>query len=92
MKLSTTVTLMICSVLDTVLLLVFSLWFSQISNATRDGVKDTALAIARTLSDMPEIKRGLTLPPDSNIIQPLTLAAIRRNLSNTASKPVAVVK
>ncbi|ADO47953.1 sensor histidine kinase [[Enterobacter] lignolyticus] len=79
MKLSTTVTLMICSVIGTVLLLMFTLWFSQISNATRDGVKDMALAVARTLADNPEIKRGLTLPPDSNIIQPLALAVAKRN-------------
>ncbi|GDX06988.1 sensor histidine kinase [Buttiauxella sp. A111] len=79
MKLSTTVTLMICSVLGTVLLLVFSLWFSQISNATRDGLKDTALAVARTLADTPEVKRGLTLPPSCNIVQPLALAAMKRN-------------
>ncbi|UNK62105.1 sensor histidine kinase [Buttiauxella ferragutiae] len=79
MKLSTTVTLMICSVLGTVLLLVFALWFSQISNATRDGLKDTALAVARTLADTPEVKRGLTLPPDSQIIQPLAMAVMKRN-------------
>ncbi len=45
MKLSTTVTLMVCSVIGSVLLLAFALWFWQISNATRDGVKETALAV-----------------------------------------------
>ena len=71
MKLSTAVTLMIGSVIGSVLILVYALWFMQISGATRDGVKDTALAVARTLADTPEVKRGLTLPPDSGIIQPL---------------------
>ncbi|WP_313627225.1 sensor histidine kinase [Kosakonia sp.] len=79
MKLSTTVTLMVCSVIGSVLLLAFALWFWQISNATRDGVKETALAVARTLADSPEIKRGLLLPPDSNVIQPLTEAVAARN-------------
>ncbi|MFR0517160.1 two-component system sensor histidine kinase DcuS, partial [Klebsiella michiganensis] len=74
MKLSTAVTLMIGSVIGSVLILVYALWFMQISGATRDGVKDTALAVARTLADTPEVKRGLTLPPDSGIIQPLALA------------------
>ena len=62
MKLSTAVTLMISSVIGSVLLLVYALWFIQISDTTRDGVKDTALAVARTFSDMPEVKQALTLP------------------------------
>lgn len=78
MKLSTAVTLMIGSVIGSVLILVYALWFMQISGATRDGVKDTALAVARTLADA-EVKRGLTLPPESGIIQPLALAVARRN-------------
>ncbi len=79
MKLSTTVTLMICSVTGSVLLLAFALWFWQISAATRDGVKETALAVARTLADSPEIKRGLQLPPSSNVIQPLAEKVALRN-------------
>ncbi|XTZ40187.1 sensor histidine kinase [Salmonella enterica] len=78
-KLSTTVTLMVCSVIGSVLLLAFSLWYWQISNATRDGLRDTALAIARTLADSPEVKRGLYLPPDSGVIQPLAQAVTARN-------------
>lgn len=54
MKLSTAVTLMIGSVIGSVLILVYALWFMQISGATRDGVKDTALAVARTLADTRE--------------------------------------
>jgi hypothetical protein len=34
----------------------------QISNATRDGLKETALAVARTMADMPQVKRGLEAP------------------------------
>lgn len=79
MKLSTAVTLMISSVIGSVLLLVYALWFIQISDTTRDGVKDTALAVARTFSDMPEVKQALTLPPQSGLIQPLALAITRRN-------------
>ncbi|HHG8775265.1 TPA: sensor histidine kinase [Raoultella planticola] len=79
MKLSTAVTLMIGSVIGAVLLLVYALWFIQISNTTRDGVKDTALAVARTFADMPEVKLGLTQPPRHNLIQPLAQAITRRN-------------
>ncbi|HEP0607049.1 TPA: sensor histidine kinase [Raoultella ornithinolytica] len=79
MKLSTAVTLMISCVIGSVLLLVYALWFIQISDTTRDGVKDTALAVARTFSDMPEVKQALTLPPQSGLIQPLALAITRRN-------------
>ena len=79
LKLSTAVTLMIGSVIGAVLLLVYALWFMQISNATRDGLKETALAVARTMADMPQVKRGLGEPPQSNIIQPLAQAITRRN-------------
>ncbi|HHT0498321.1 TPA: sensor histidine kinase [Raoultella planticola] len=79
MKLSTAVTLMISSVIGSVLLLVYALWFIQISDTTRDGVKDTALAVARTFSDMPEVKQALAQPPQSGLIQPLALAITRRN-------------
>ncbi|MGK0600889.1 sensor histidine kinase [Yokenella regensburgei] len=79
MKLSTAVTLMVGCVTGSVLLVVFVLYFLQLGNATRDGVKETALAIARTLADSPEVQRGLTLPPDSNIIQPIALATQQRN-------------
>jgi sensor histidine kinase regulating citrate/malate metabolism len=58
MKLSTLVTLMLCSVIVSVLLVVYALYFVQIANVTREGVKDTAMAVARTLADEPEIKRA----------------------------------
>lgn len=38
LKLSTAVSLMIGSVIGAVLLLVYALWYMQISNATRDGL------------------------------------------------------
>ncbi len=69
LKLSTAVSLMIGSVIGAVLLLVYALWYMQISNATRDGLKETALAVARTMADMPQVKRGLEAPPQQQIIQ-----------------------
>lgn len=60
-------------------LLVYALWYMQISNATRDGLKETALAVARTMADMPQVKRGLEAPPQQKIIQPLAQAITRRN-------------
>lgn len=79
MKFGTMVTLMVCSVTGSVLLLACALWFWQISNATRDGVKATGFAVARTLANAPEIRRGLLLPPNSNVIQPLAQAVAARN-------------
>ena len=73
LKLSTAVSLMIGSVIGAVLLLVYALWYMQISNATRDGLKETALAVARTMADMPQVKRGLEAPPQQQIIQPLAV-------------------
>ncbi|MGM9451644.1 two-component system sensor histidine kinase DcuS, partial [Klebsiella sp. K47] len=51
----------------------------QITRATRDDVKDTALGIARTLADSPEIKRGLMESPQAGIIQPIAQAVTKRN-------------
>nr|WP_159464274.1 sensor histidine kinase [Scandinavium goeteborgense] len=79
MKLSTLVTLMVCSVVGAVLILAYALWLGQIGNATRDGVKDTALGIARTLADSPDVKRGLHLPLQNNPITPLAQAVKQRN-------------
>ncbi|MEZ6874488.1 sensor histidine kinase [Enterobacter sp. KBR-315C3_2022] len=79
MKLYTLVTLMVCAIIGSVLLLVFALYSVQITHATRDDVKDTALGIARTLADSPEIKRGLMQPPQADIIQPIAQAVTKRN-------------
>lgn len=41
--------------------------------------KDTALGIARTLADSPEIQRGLMQSPQADIIQPIAKAVTQRN-------------
>lgn len=79
MKLSTSVSLMVSAAIAAVLLVVHLFYFLQISQITRDGVRDKALAVARTLADSAEIQRGLRLPSDSNIIQPLTRAVQQGN-------------
>lgn len=79
MKLNTLVTLMVCAIIASVLLLVFALYSVQITRATRDDVKDTALGIARTLADSPEIQRGLMQSPQADIIQPIAKAVTQRN-------------
>lgn len=79
MKLSTTVSLMVSSVIIAVLLAVHFFYFMQISQVTRDSVRDKALAVARSLAESAEIKRGLLLPPDNNLIQPLASAVQKSN-------------
>ncbi|WP_253377820.1 sensor histidine kinase [unidentified bacterial endosymbiont] len=79
MKLNTLLTLMVCATIGSVLLVVFALYSAQITRATRDDVKDTALGIARTLADTPEIKRGLMESPQADIIQPIAQAVTKRN-------------
>jgi two-component system sensor histidine kinase DcuS len=79
MKLNTLVTLMVCAIIGSVLLVVFALYSVQITRATRDDVKDTALGIARTLADSPEVKRGLMQPPQADIIQPIAQSVTQRN-------------
>ncbi|MGA7510009.1 MAG: sensor histidine kinase [Erwinia billingiae] len=79
MKLSTSVSLMVSAVIVAVLLAVHFFYFLQISQVTNKGVEDKALAVARTLADSPDIHRGLLLPPDSNVIQPIATAVLQSN-------------
>ena len=68
MKLGTTVILMVSAVLFSVLLVVHLIYFSQISNTTRDALADKALAVARTLANSPEIREGLKKKPGKKVI------------------------
>ncbi|ORJ25963.1 sensor histidine kinase [Rouxiella badensis] len=79
LKLSTLVSLMIGAVIITVLLSVHVLYYVQIENFTKMHIKDKAIAVARTLASSPEIQRGLTLPPDSGIIQPIAVEVQKRD-------------
>ena len=88
MKLSTLVTLMVCGVIGAVLLVIYTFYLAQIAKATRTGLQDTAFAIARTLADSPEIKRGLTSPSYGDIIQTLLRSAkgSRKSLRTAVSR------
>lgn len=79
LKLSTSVILMVCAVIVSVLVVVYSLYFIQVSRIARDGVRHEALAVARTLADMPEVRLGLTEPPERQLIAPLTERVRQRN-------------
>ena len=79
LKLSSSVILMLCGVIGSVLFVVYLLYALQISHLTRNSIKDTGLAVARTLADMPMIKQGLTSPKGSKIIAPLAEQVRERN-------------
>lgn len=79
MKLGTTVILMVSAVLFSVLLVVHLIYFSQISNMTRDALADKALAVARTLANSPEIRQGLMKKPKESGIQAIAQAVNKRN-------------
>ncbi|STF08326.1 two-component sensor kinase [Escherichia coli] len=81
MKLSTTVILMVSAVLFSVLLVVHLIYFSQISDMTRDGLANKALAVARTLADSPEIRQGLQKKPQESGIQAIAEAVRKRKRS-----------
>jgi len=78
-KLSSSVTLMLCAVISSVLLAVYILYFIQISHATRSGIKETALAVARTLAENPVIQNGLTDPHNENPIAHIAEQVQKRN-------------
>ena len=79
MKLGTTVILMVSAVLFSVLLVVHLIYFSQISNMTRDTLADKALAVARTLANSPEIRQGLMKKPEESGIQAIAQAVNKSN-------------
>jgi len=79
LKLSSSVILMLCGVIGSVLFVVYLLYALQISHLTRNSIKDTGLAVARTLADMPVIKQGLASPEGSKIIAPLAEQIRKRN-------------
>ncbi|PWW02652.1 sensor histidine kinase [Mangrovibacter plantisponsor] len=79
MKLSTSVILMVSAVIIPLLLVVHLLYFFQISDATRDGLEDKAMAVARTLADSPQVQQALLQPPQTRQIQPLAEAIRKRN-------------
>lgn len=71
--------LMVSAVLFSVLLVVHLIYFSQISDMTRDGLANKALAVARTLADSPEIRQGLQKKPQESGIQAIAEAVRKRN-------------
>ncbi|MGI3450746.1 two-component system sensor histidine kinase DcuS [Citrobacter freundii] len=79
MKLGTTVILMVSAVLFSVLLVVHLIYFSQISNMTRDALAGKALAVARTLANSPEIRQGLMKKPAESGIQAIAQAVNKSN-------------
>ncbi|MBW9353155.1 two-component system sensor histidine kinase DcuS [Citrobacter sp. EC_71] len=79
MKLGTTVILMVSAVLFSVLLVVHLIYFSQISNMTRNALADKALAVARTLANSPEIRQGLMKKPEESGIQAIAQAVNKSN-------------
>ncbi len=79
MKLGTTVILMVSAVLFSVLLVVHLIYFSQISNMTRDALAGKALAVARTLANSPEIRQGLMKKPEESGIQAIAQAVNKSN-------------
>ncbi|STL91223.1 two-component sensor kinase [Escherichia coli] len=91
MKLSTTVILMVSAVLFSVLLVVHLIYFSQISDMTRDGLANKALAVARTLADSPEIRQGLQKKPQESGIQAIAEAVRKRNDLLLLSLPICKV-
>lgn len=79
MKLGTTVILMVSAVLFSVLLVVHLIYFSQISQMTRDALANKALAVARTLADSPEVRHGLEKKPEESGLQAIAEAVSKRN-------------
>lgn len=79
MKLNTLVTLMVCAIIASVLLLVFALYSVQITRATRDDVKRHRTGYRPHAGRQPGDQRGLMQSPQADIIQPIAKAVTQRN-------------
>lgn len=79
MKLTTSVSLMVSTVIVAVLVVVHFFYFLQISHVTRESVQDKALAVARTLANSPDLQRALLMPADRNLIQPIASQVQKSN-------------
>ncbi|MEA9391300.1 sensor histidine kinase [Acerihabitans sp. TG2] len=71
LKLSLSVILMVTSVVISVLLVVHTLFFRQISLLAENNIRDKTFAIARTLALNPVLVNGLTAKSDPGAIQRL---------------------
>ncbi|CNH76787.1 sensor histidine kinase [Yersinia pekkanenii] len=69
LRLSTSITLMVSAVIVSVLLVVHTLFFIQLSQMAHDSLQDKAVAVARTLSFSPTIIKGLSDPVAGRRIQ-----------------------
>ena len=69
LRLSTTITLMVSGVIISVLLVVHTLFFIQLSQMAQDSLQNKAVAVARALSFSPTIINGLSDPAAGQQIQ-----------------------
>ncbi|HFL7597098.1 TPA: sensor histidine kinase [Yersinia enterocolitica] len=79
LRLSTSITLMVSAVIISVLLVVHTLFFVQLSKMAQEGLQDKAVAVARSLSFSPTIIHGLTDPEAGKQIQSYTSQVQKAN-------------
>ncbi|GJM68693.1 hypothetical protein HMSSN036_09090 [Paenibacillus macerans] len=72
LRLQTTITLMVCSVLALVLLAVYLLFNMKISGLTREDLEHKAITIARTVSRDPTVLSALNGQADAGLVQEFT--------------------
>ncbi|MEK5163895.1 DcuS/MalK family sensor histidine kinase [Paenibacillus sp. FSL R5-0527] len=72
LRLQTTITLMVCSVLALVLLAVYLLFNMKSSGLTRQDLEHKAITIARTVSRDPTVQSALNGQADAGLVQEFT--------------------
>ncbi|MEK3786349.1 DcuS/MalK family sensor histidine kinase [Paenibacillus sp. FSL K6-1230] len=70
LRLQTTITLMVCSVLALVLLTVYVMFNMKITELTREDLEEKAISIARTVSRTPTVQQVMSGQGDAAAIQP----------------------
>ncbi len=79
MKLRTTITLLVCSVIAVVLLVVHTVFVTQSTALTKNGLEEKTRAVARTLTEMPFIAAAIDIPSQQKALQDYIESVRKKN-------------
>jgi len=79
MKLRTTITLLVCSVIAVVLLVVHTVFVTQSTALSKNGLEEKTRAVARTLTEMPFIAAAIDLPSQQKALQDYIESVRKKN-------------
>lgn len=79
LKLRTRITLLVCSVIAVVLLVVHTIFVYQSTDLTKNSLEEKALAVAHTLSETPFVAAAIDVPEEQKALQDFVESIRKRN-------------